>query len=271
MAFRPRGISIVAILIAIVLAAISPAAAQNEEPSKDELEATIAALQTQAAALPEDPGTPASGSTGADSWNTATTAGNGFEVLTPAPVGTVDVIATGTYDGQRLPFVIHNNTDTAVEQVSVEGTVLDAAGALFAVGGDLLGTTPGWIEPGAVGIGYLYFDGIAFPPDATVDMAVSFQAAPTRSSFGTLEATVAEWNQVDDRIVGVLANPHASEITGPLSIAVVCLVADGAILSYNEAYTESDAIPPGGQVPFQVTLDPPSCEFPLIAAQGFSF
>lgn len=265
-----NSIRVIAVVIAIVIAGVSPAAAQ-EQPSKEELEATIEALQTQAAELePETTGTPASTPTADGNWNTATVAGNGFEVLTPAPAGTVEVIATGTYDGQRLPFVIHNNTDAAIQEAEVQGTVQDASGKLFAVAGSFA-INPGWIEPGGVGVGYLYFEGIAFPTGATVDMTVSYESAESRDSFSSLEATVAEVSQVEDRFVGFLSNPHSVEISGPVEINVVCLAENGSIASYNEDYTESETIPVGDQVPFQVTLDSPSCDYFLIAADGYSF
>lgn len=267
----PNSIRIIAVIIAVVGIAVSPAAAQNDEERREELEATIAALQTQAAELePETTDTPASTPTAAGEWNTATVAGNGFEVLTPAPVGSVDVIAVGTYDGQTLPFVIHNNTETAIEDVSIQGTVMDSDGDLFAVGEDTT-FNPGWIEAGAVGVGEVYFERIEFPAGATVDMIVSYDAADSRGSLSSLEATVAEWNQVDDRIVGSLTNPHSTDIIEPIAVNVVCLAEDGSVDSFNEDYTASSSIPVGGQVPFQVTLDSPSCDHILIVADGFNW
>lgn len=270
--FQLGNIATTVLALGLVLASISTAmASQQSEPSKEELEATIAALQTQVAGMDsqesgEAVGTPSP----SGSWNIATAAGNGFEVLTPAPAGTVEVIARGVYDGQRLPFVIHNNTETAVDSVSVEASVLDGAGGLFAVAGDL-GINPGWIEPGAIGLGYLYFDGIAFPPGATVEMSLSYDAEDSRGTLSSLEAAIAEWNLVDNRIVGFLANPHSVEIIEPIEVSVACLAVDGAITSYHSEYAQSAAIPVGGQIPFQVTIDAPACEYVLIVADGFNW
>jgi hypothetical protein len=182
----------------------------------------------------------------------------------------VSIIARGEYDGSQLPFIVHNNTDSAVDGVSVEGTVLDNGGALFAVGGDL-GIDPGWIESGGIGIGYLYFDGIEIPLGSEIETTVNYEASQSRGSLSSLEAQVAEWNQVDDRIVGFLSNPHSMEIIEPIAIIAVCLSDDGSITSYSSSYADSASIPVGGQIPFQVTLDSNGCSHIVIVADGFNW
>lgn len=255
-----------AIVVAVTLAAVSPVASQDAEPSKEEIEATIGALQTQAAELDTDNvSTPTVGAV----WNTNTAAGDGFDVLTPASANTVDVIAVGKYDGLRLPFVVHNNTETIASLVSVTGTVLDEAGALFATGGDN-GIDPGWIEPKGIGIGYLYFDGVKFPAGATVEMVVDYEAAESRDRVGDLEARVVEWNHIENRVVGFLLNPHSININGPILVSVACLNEDGSVASSsNEEFTDMDTIPAGEQIPFQVILDPSSCDYILVVADGY--
>jgi hypothetical protein len=206
----------------------------------------------------------------AEAWNTEFSAGNGYEVLTPAPADEVAIVARGEYDGSRLPIIVHNNTRSAIEDVSVEGTVFDSSGVLFAVGG-ALGIDPGWIVSGGIGVGYLYFDGIELPAESVVEMTVSYEASQSRGSLSSLEAQVAEWNQVDDRIVGFLANPHSIEVIEPIAIIAVCLTDDGSITSYSSSFAESASIPVGGQIPFQVTLDTNVCTHIIIVADGFNW
>lgn len=264
----------VSIVLGIGLSALGAAIAREQESSKDELEATIAALQTQVAEMDSTPVIETVGTTSAvetaAAWNTETVGGNGFEVLTPAPLGEVAVIARGEYDGSRLPFVVHNNSDAAIENAAIEATVLDASGKLFAVGGDH-GIGPGWIEPGNVALGYIYFDGIEIPSAYTIELSLSYDTSESRDPFNTFGIEVVEWDQVEDRIVGFLGNPYSTAITHVNEVKAVCLNADGSIDSYLRSIPESTSIPVGGAIPFQLTLESANCPHIIIVADGFDF
>ncbi len=202
-------------------------------------------------------------------WNTDLVGGNGFEVLTPAAEGTVDVIAMGEA-GPEMPILIHNNTDEAIEEIVVDVVVRDTRGNLFALGSSMtLGHNPGRLEPGDIGLGTVHFPVASMPPEITMESQVHFTVSSSPGSFGSVPGEVADWVQQGTDVVGVVVNPHDDlAMTSPIDTQVACLSDEGTILSVTDGNTLQEEIPAGGETRFEVTLPTADCEHMLIIVTG---
>ena len=114
------------------------------------------------------------------------------------------------------------------------------------------------------------FDGVALPLDATFE--IESDADEPDGVLSRLDLLVDEAALVNDRIVGVLSNPHAETVQGPIGISLMCFSADGALLSFHEDYADKESAAPQDKVPFQVTLrGGAACPSFLVAGSGFNF
>lgn len=195
--------------------------------------------------------------------------GSAANLLPPGTAGEVIVVAVGTYDGSRLPLVVRNNTGGEVADVSVSATARDAGGALVASGGDQ-GFRPNLLRPGELAMGYAYFDGAQLPADAVFEFDA--EADAPGGALSRLDLVVDEATLIDDRVVGVLSNPHAETLQGPIGITLTCFSTDGILLGFHEGYSDKETAEPGETVPFQVTLQGgTSCPAFLVAGSGYNF
>jgi hypothetical protein len=144
-------------------------------------------------------------------------------------------------------------------------------GKLIASGGDQ-GFKPNLVGPGEYAIGYVYFDGVELPGHAAYEFDVSATDANDDQFESIRDLAVSEAEFLGDRIVGFLQNNHDETVTGPMGVSVVCLDAEGALLSHHQSYTDKEEAAPGETVPFQVDLFGASdCNNFLVAASGYSF
>lgn len=196
--------------------------------------------------------------------------GPGVELLPGGNAGEVSVVAQGAYNGNILPIVVQNNTDGPIWTVTISSSVRSAAGELIGAGGDQ-GFDPTKVESGSFAIGYLYFDGATLPADATFEFDVSYESSEGRF-LSTLDMAVVEASFLGDRIVGEFRNEHDVVMSGPINIAVLCVGADGQILTHEQGYTDDDEAQPGESIPFQVTLyGGVDCTNFIVAGGGYNF
>ena len=196
--------------------------------------------------------------------------GNAGGLLPRGTAGELSVVATGVYDGSSLPLVVRNNTDQAVADVTVASTVRGSDGNLLATGGDQ-GFKPSTIGPGDIAIGYVYFDGAELSADASYEFEVDADT-PGDRTLGRLDLEVAESSLVNDRVVGVLSNPHDEVVSGPIGVYLACFAEVGTLVSFHQGFTDKDEAAPGETVPFQVTMfGDASCPRFAVAASGYNF
>src|SRR5699024_4802 len=118
-------------------------------------------------------------------------------VLTPAPDGTVAIIAMGEM-GAEMPVLIHNNTDETIDELSVEVVVRDGDGNLFEVAsGSQFNHNPGRLAPGGIGLSMVTMSGAALPADATMEPRVGYRESTSPDTFGSLPGQVVDWRQQD--------------------------------------------------------------------------
>lgn len=222
------------------------------------------AAAAQGGATPE--ASPSASPVAGGDWNLEAAAGTAFDLLVPAPEGTVGVVAVGGVEDGFMPVVIHNATGEAVASVRVEAVVFAGDGELYAVGGAAL-VSPGRIEPQGIGMGSVSFDDLVFPTGATIETLVTYESPVEDDAFGSLAPEIIESNWAQGRILGVLGNPHDQKITDP-RVTVACIAGDGSVQALSTTMTNADVLPVGGAVAFQVMFAGPPCAGELIVADG---
>lgn len=253
-------------------------AAISSTPSANEtLLATPVATSSVKKGTPQTP-TPISTSTTSNDQKktTATTAvktnalnlsmvGNAVLKL-PVPKDDFDVIVLKRED-DLLTILVRNNTDQAVKQINVDATARSANGDLLAVT-QAIGFRPAIVRPGEVTFETLYFNDAKLPEDVLFEFDVNSSNADPNEGAGDLQ--ISENKFLENRFVGILANPGKVEVTGPIEVQVLCFDADGGFMKHYSNFTTKDKVAPGKTIPFQVDIRN-SCPTYLMFATGFSF
>lgn len=235
----------------------------------DQLRTRIAELEVEQAAEPTATPQPAEASN--DGAESPTLGGNAIQLLRGGEEGEFAVAAVGPYDGNILPLVLRNNTDQDLTDVTVSATARTASGELIAAGGDQ-GFNPTVVRAGSYTLGYIYFDGIALPADATFEFEVNGETFTGYSSFSKIDLSVTDAAFLGDRIVGEFENTSEVTVQGPVGISIVCFGADGVVFGFEQGYADKDEAAPGDKIPFQVSFySGIDCTNFLVAASGFSF
>lgn len=178
-------------------------------------------------------------------------AGNAFPLIPAGEPGEVSVVAIGTlspYGG--IPFVIRNNTDQNLRDVTASVTARDPAGNLLGVA-NVLTIRPSYIRAGGLGIGLVPFGGISLPPDAVFDIELQPKRADQVSLVFFHDLDIAEASLFEDRIVGVIENKTDQTLTGPTIISM-CFDINGTPLTQDIGGSQVILVP-GDTQEFQVT------------------
>jgi hypothetical protein len=157
--------------------------------------------------------------------------------------------------------------------VQLSATARDADGALIASGEDQ-DVEPVTVEPGHVGIGYVYLGTDDLPQGTTLE--VTPRGTVVGDDPGRLSAAIAEHNLVSDesiqRVVGIARNDNDTRIEGPISVLVMCFDEAGAPLSSTGSFLDVETLEPGQQGPFSVEIfDEGGCPRYLVGVSGYSF
>ena len=192
----------------------------------------------------------------------------------PGDPDALSVVAVGPLDpdSSTIPVVVRNNTPSTLYQLEATGRLLDTAGQLIGSGSSQ-GFEPAALEPGYIGIGYIYMDAEK-PPDATVEVTA---AGDTDGTFaGSVSLEIGQANVVPgdlgNQIVGDVTNTTDSEVSGPVGVTVMCFDDTGAPIDVKIGYTDGDApVAPGATVSYSVDLFDDPCPTFLIGASGYDF
>lgn len=199
--------------------------------------------------------------------------GNVDPAFGPGEPGELSVIAVGTPDGDlsSIPFVVRNNTSSPVYSVAATGRVSDG-GQLVGSGSDQ-GVEPAVVAPGEIAFGYVYFS--ATPPaGSTVEVSATADSDPG-SFFNSVAMTISDANLVpgdwSDQLIGEVTAPADTEVSGPVSVMVLCVDAEGTLSRTFGGYTDGDAsILPGTSATYSVGLHE-DCPTFLIGSSGYDF
>ncbi|WP_104131192.1 hypothetical protein [Cryobacterium sp. M91] len=183
--------------------------------------------------------------------------------------GEVSVVQVGPLDKDSgtLIFAFRNNTSDGISHVDWSSTAR-SGGSIVATGSSQ-GTTPSQVQPGEVGLAYIYFDNsAAVPDDSEYEFTASTSPVDT-SSYNTAPFKVTEANLVGEAIVGSAINETGAEATGPYSVSIYCFDGDN-LLSQSGTYAEQDDdIADGGTVTFSANLYGDACPTFALGVGGY--
>jgi len=185
--------------------------------------------------------------------------------LPPGDPGVLTIISTGAQDelNDSVTVIVRNNTSEPIGNIEATGTARDAGGALVGSGSSQ-GFKPVVVAPGEIAYGYVYFDG-GFPEGSTFDIDVAGEDVGTY--FRPI--TITEINNTGDAIIGGLSNDTEVEVTGPISVQVLCFAADGTTIGSHGGYAEQDDLASGATGSFSISLYGDECPIGLAAASGY--
>lgn len=183
--------------------------------------------------------------------------------------GEVAVVQVGPLDlaSGTLVFAFRNNTSEGISHVDWDATARNA-GSIVATGSSQ-GTTPSQVQPGEVGLAYIYFENGEAIPEGT-EYEFSAQTSSTDPTpYNTAPFTVTEATLSGDAIVGGATNKTGADATGPFSVSVYCFDGD-TLLSQFRGFTEQDGdIAADGTVTFTESLYGASCPTFAVGVGGY--
>lgn len=179
--------------------------------------------------------------------------------------GELAIVSTGAQDelNDSVTIIVRNNTSDPIGQIEATGTAHDAAGALVGSGSSQ-GFEPVVVAPGEIAYGYVYFEG-GFPKASTLAFDV------TGEEVGTYfrPITITEINNTGDAVIGGLSNNTGVDVTGPISVHVLCFAADGTTIGPKDGYAEQSDLADGATGSSSISLYGTKCPIGLAAASGY--
>jgi hypothetical protein len=188
--------------------------------------------------------------------------------------GEVTVVAISEPDGgTSFPFILHNGTDQAISRIEVSGRAQDADGATLGTGVSQ-SIEPNVVLPDRYAIGYVYVETSDFelPAGSSIpDLRIQFEEGLSEfENIIGLDVENVEQLKSGD-LVGDVTNPHDVTVSGPISVATVCLTSDGTVSEDND-FTDGDTVPAGGSVTWTISAygeKPKKCAVRLVGASGY--
>ena len=120
------------------------------------------------------------------------------------------------------------------------------------------------VAPGEIAYGYVYFDG-GFPKGSTLEFDL------TGEEVGTYfrPITITEINNTGDAFIGGVSNDTGVDVTGPISVNVLCFAADGSTIGPKDGYAEQSDLADSATGSFSINLLGNECPIGLAAASGY--
>lgn len=186
--------------------------------------------------------------------------------------GEVSVVHVGLLDkngsGSAVLYsAFRNNTPEGISHVDWNATA--RSNDSIVATGSSQGTIPDQVQPGGVGLSYIYFEnGEVIPDDAEYEFGV--ETSPTDpTSYNTAPLTVTEATLSGESIVGGATNGTGFTTDGPFSVSIYCFEGDN-IVGSTSSFTEQDGpIDDGGTVTFTVRLHEDVCETYAVGVGGY--
>ncbi|NAZ16764.1 hypothetical protein GT020_11925 [Glutamicibacter soli] len=190
-----------------------------------------------------------------------------FDEGNPGEVGVVKVGPLLKEQGTLL-FAFRNNTGEAISHVDWSATAR-SEGSLVG-SGTSQGTTPSQIQPGEVGLAYIYFENAEDFPKGT-DYEFKAKTPPADTSFyNTAPFAINEVNFIGESIVGSATNRTGAAATGPYRVSFYCFD-DGKMAHQSTDYAaESDQdVADGESVSFSTKIYGHECSEYVVGVSGY--
>jgi hypothetical protein len=170
--------------------------------------------------------------------------------------------------GGSLLFAFRNNTDAAVSHVDFSATA--RAGGKLVATGTSQGTAPAQIQPGEIGLAYIYFEDIKNVPATGVTYDFTSDSSPAdHSSYNTAPLVLSEVSNDGTSIIGTATNKTKEPLTGPYDVEIYCFTGN-AITDQTQGFAdETGDIKAGDTVSFTVTLYGTVCPTYAVGVSGY--
>lgn len=180
--------------------------------------------------------------------------------------GEMSVVQIGDLnrDNGTVLFAFRNNTPDMVGDI--EWTVVARANGDIVGSGTSFETVPAVVEPGAVGLSYVFFDSAEGMPES---VEYDFEAAGVLSklSLNRGDLKVTEANKVGGAIVASAVNETGAIFGGSPNLHVYCFDGD-TLVAHTESFADQDGPTEDGEsVTFSTDLYMESCPTFIAGAQ----
>lgn len=195
--------------------------------------------------------------------------GNAAPNLPDGTAGEISVVQVGPLDADRsiLLFAFRNNTADGVSHVDWTATAR-FDGSIVATGSSQ-GTEPAQLQPGEVGLGYIYFENAESIPAGSEYEFTADSSPVDTDSYNTAPLAVAEVNLVGSSFVGAATNGTGETAEGPFSVSFYCFDGD-TITDFHSGFAEQDGpIDDGESVTFSVDLFDAQCPTYAVGVSGY--
>jgi len=196
--------------------------------------------------------------------------GDAAPTFDPGKPGEISVVQIGPLDkaSGALVFAFRNNTPDIVTNIDWTATASDGDGLVGS--GSSQGTTPSQVQPGEVGLAYIYFDNAKSIPKSA-EYAFSVSSDPVDDTWASsVPLKVTEAKLVGGAIVGAAKNESGSDASGPFSVGIYCFKGD-KLQSMELGYADQDDVADGGQATFSEDLYGDACPTFAVGVSGYSF
>jgi hypothetical protein len=200
--------------------------------------------------------------------------GNAKPDFPAGQAGKISVVAIGPLQKNlgsgTLPVAFRNNTARSIAHVDLTSTARLSSGKVVGTGSSQ-DVVPAQVQPGGVGLAYIYFEAAKAIPKAHVRYTFAADSSPAdASSYNTAPVKITQANLVGGAIQGVGVNETGHEISGPYSVDAFCFTPSGDLASVQTDFANEDGnIPPGGTISYSLDLYGTKCPRFLVGSSGF--
>ena len=257
------------IAVVFVLTAMALAGCGSGSSSGVQTAGTVTASPTQSSASPSN--TQSSSPPVLPTNSDHLLKGNADPTFPAGEAGKVDVVDVGPLDkaSGTLPVVIRNNTAHGVGHVDLTATARLPGGKVVG-SGKSQGVVPAQIQPGGIGLAYIYFENAESIPRHGTTYTFTADTLPAdTSSFNTAPIKITQANHVDGAIVGSGVNDTDKKLSGPYSVHVFCFVRNH-VRRFKTGFANEDGdLGPKATISYTVSLDGDPCPKYLVGSSGY--
>lgn len=200
--------------------------------------------------------------------------GNANATFPAGQPGQVTVFVAGPLEKDKsiLPVAYRNNTGEAISHVDLTATARKN-GRLVGTG-ESQGGIPAQLQPGEVGLAYIYFETAKSMPNTGVKYEFTTDTAPAdTSTYNTAPLTVGEANRTGSSlgtaIVGTAVNKTGQGLSGPYNVLVFCFAGNEVVDVPQGSADQLNDIAANAKVSFTVDLFDTKCNTFTVGVSGY--